>query len=103
MGLCRLLTLSPSLLLSATAVLGATAGLGLAAPAAAAASMRDQMIHQFCSKAMAAELAQAGKTPPAGMVPFTCTCVVQQVDSGASVDQAKTVCKQQTLQKYGSL
>jgi hypothetical protein len=65
--------------------------------------MRDQMIHHFCSQAMAAELAKAGKTPPAGMVPFTCNCVVQQVDSGASVDQAKTVCKQQALQKYGTV
>ena len=62
--------------------------------------MKDQMIFGFCSKAMTADLEQAGKTAPAGMVDHTCSCVVQQINARASIDQAKTICQAQAQQKY---
>jgi len=64
------------------------------------ANMKDQMILGFCSRAMAADLDKAGKKPPAGMVDYTCGCVVQQINARASIDQAKTICQAQAQQKY---
>jgi hypothetical protein len=35
------------------------------------------------------------------MVPDTCNCVVAQVNSRQSIEQAKTFCTKQSLEKYG--
>ena len=72
-------------------------------PRPAAASMMDQIIMSHCSKAMADDFAKAGKTPPAGMVDSTCSCVVAQMKKRQSIDQAKTTCTKQAVQKYGQL
>jgi hypothetical protein len=34
------------------------------------------------------------------MVDHTCGCVVQQINSRASIDQAKAICQTQAQQKY---
>lgn len=86
-------------------VLITLAALGLAllprsGDAQVGSNMKDQMIFHFCSKAMTAELEQAGKTPPRGMVEQTCACVVQQINGRASIDQAKAICQTQAQQKY---
>jgi hypothetical protein len=70
------------------------AGTLLAAPARAQ-SMLDQIIQQKCSAAMQADFAKAGKTPPAGLVQQTCTCVVQQMQATHNLDMAKSLCSQQ--------
>ena len=91
----------PSLLIRRVtgACLVASAASSLAAPAQA--SMIDQIIFKKCSQAMADDFQKAGKTPPDGMVADTCNCVVEQVGKRQTIEQAKTFCSKQSLQKYG--
>lgn len=63
-------------------------------------NMKDQLIFHFCGRAMKADFKAAGKTPPKGIVEFTCGCVVQKIKARASIEQAKTICKAQALQTY---
>ena len=88
-----------SLLRSTASLLAAAVVAGLAAPAQA--SMIDQIILNKCSAAMREDFQKAGKTPPDGMVADTCNCVVEQVKNRQSIEQAKTFCTKQTLEKYG--
>ncbi len=75
----------------------------LLAPFAATANMMDQIILSKCSSAMLEDFKKAGKTPPDGMVSDTCNCVVAQMKKHQTIDQAKTFCTQQSVQKYGKL
>ena len=50
---------------------------------------------------MREDFQKAGKTPPDGMVADTCNCVVQQVKNRQTIEQAKTFCTKQSLEKYG--
>ena len=88
-----------SLLRSTASLLAAAVVAGLAAPAQA--SMIDQIILNKCSAAMREDFQKAGKTPPDGMVADTCNCVVAQVKNRQSIEQAKTFCTKQSLEKYG--
>jgi hypothetical protein len=88
-----------SLLRSTVSLLAAAVVAGLAAPAQA--SMIDQIILNKCSAAMREDFQKAGKTPPDGMVADTCNCVVEQVKNRQSIEQAKTFCSKQSLEKYG--
>lgn len=81
------------------ACLVASAASVLAAPAQA--SMINQIIFKKCSEAMADDFQKAGKTPPDGMVADTCNCVVEQVGKRQTIEQAKTFCSKQSIQKYG--
>ena len=88
-----------SLLRSTASLLAAAVVAGLAAPAQA--TMIDQIILNKCSAAMREDFQKAGKTPPDGMVADTCNCVVEQVKNRQSIEQAKTFCTKQRLEKYG--
>jgi hypothetical protein len=88
-----------SLLRSTASLLAAAVAVGLAAPAQA--SMIDQIILNKCSAAMREDFQKVGKTPPDGMVADTCNCVVEQVKNRQSIEQAKTFCSKQSLEKYG--
>ncbi|WP_296447656.1 hypothetical protein [Vulcanococcus sp.] len=88
-----------SLLRSTASLLAAAVAVGLAAPAQA--SMIDQIILNKCSAAMREDFQKAGKTPPDGMVADTCNCVLEQVKNRQSIEQAKTFCSKQSLEKYG--
>ena len=71
----------------------------VAAPAHA--NMMQQIIVGKCSSAMQADFQKSGKTPPAGMVNDTCTCVANgMLKQGQSLDQAKTTCVKQSTAKY---
>ena len=74
--------------------------LALGLPRPAQAGMIEQLIYNKCAAAMQADYEQAGKVPPAGMVDFTCTCVVQKIFSQQSIHQAKTTCTQLALKKF---
>ena len=74
--------------------------LGVAIPRARAQSMQDDLINHYCAQAMNADFAKAGTTPPAGMIPFTCNCVIQQVNARATIAQAKAICQPQAKAKY---
>lgn len=68
------------------------------------ANMMEQIITGKCSEAMQADFKKAGKTPPAGMVTDTCSCVSDgMLKHRQSLDQAKTVCVQKATQKYGQI
>ncbi|MFM2080793.1 MAG: hypothetical protein RLZZ219_1475 [Cyanobacteriota bacterium] len=84
-------------------LLGALVAAALA-PQPAQANMVQQIIVGKCSEAMQADFKKAGKTPPAGMVDFTCSCVSDgMLKRRQSLDQAKQVCVQQATQKYGAI
>ncbi|MBU6353958.1 MAG: hypothetical protein KGQ81_03260, partial [Cyanobacteria bacterium REEB498] len=88
--------------LAAAGLPGAALSLSLLAlglPRPAEAGMIEQLIYNKCAAAMQADYEQAGKVPPAGMVDFTCTCVVQKIFSQQSIHQAKTACTQLALKK----
>jgi hypothetical protein len=71
----------------------------VAAPAQA--NMMQQIIVGKCSSAMQADFQKSGKTPPAGMVNDTCSCVADgMLKKGQSLDQAKTTCVKQSTAKY---
>ena len=82
-----------------TTVWVAAAVAGFAAPVQA--GLIDQIILNKCSAAMREDFQKAGKTPPDGMVADTCNCVVEQVNNRQSIEQAKTFCTKQSLEKYG--
>ncbi len=63
-------------------------------------NMRDQLIIHYCTLAVNADFAKAGKPVPAGLAKDTCTCVAQQVNARATIPQAETICKQQAMGKY---
>ena len=82
------------------ALAAASCILGVAIPGARAQTMQDALINHYCTQAMNADFAKAGKTPPAGMVAYTCNCVIQQVNARATIDQAKAICQQQATAKF---
>ena len=63
-------------------------------------NMKDRLIFHYCSKAMKADFSKAGKTPPVGMVSFTCNCVVEQIHARATIDQAKATCQARAQQTF---
>ena len=84
-------------------LLGALAWAALA-PQAAQANMMQEIIVGKCSEAMHADFKKAAKTPPAGMVNDTCSCVADgMLKRRQSLDQAKTLCVQQATKKYGAI
>ena len=71
-------------------------------PQSAGANMMEQIITSKCSEAMQADFQKAGKTPPAGMVSFTCGCVADgMLKKRQSLEQAKSLCVKQATAKYG--
>lgn len=82
------------------------AAMGLAVmglvPTAIAQSFRDNMINQRCTKAATDNFAKLAKTPPAGFIPFTCSCVVQEINAQVPVEQARASCKAQAIAKFGN-
>lgn len=81
-------------------VAAASCMLGVTIPGARAQNMQDDLINHYCTQAMNADFAKAGKTPPTGMVAYTCNCVIQQVNARATIAQAKAICQQQATAKF---
>ena len=51
---------------------------------------------------MQADFKKSGKTPPAGMVEETCSCVADgMLKKRQSLEQAKSLCVEQATVKYG--
>lgn len=71
-------------------------------PQSAGANMMEQIITSKCAEAMQADFQKAGKTPPAGMVEATCSCVAEgMLKKRQSLEQAKSLCVEQATLKYG--
>lgn len=96
----RLTSMDPS---AALFTLGSTLLLGaLVMPQSAGANMMEQIITSKCAEAMQADFQKAGKTPPAGMVEATCSCVAEgMLKKRQSLEQAKSLCVKQATAKYG--
>ncbi|MGC6483054.1 MAG: hypothetical protein ACON4T_05765 [Synechococcus sp.] len=58
------------------------------------------LITQFCLASFNAAMASAGKTPPPGMGPFTCSCFLDEVQNSASIDAAQSTCKAKAASRY---
>ena len=70
-------------------------------PQPAGANMMEQIITSKCAEAMQADFKKAGKTPPAGMVEETCSCVADgMLKKRQSLEQAKSLCVEQATVKY---
>jgi hypothetical protein len=63
-------------------------------------NMRSQLIIHYCTLAVNADFAKAGKPVPAGLAKDICTCVAEQVNARATIPQAETICKEKTMDKY---
>ena len=70
------------------------------APLSVAAS-DNSLITQFCRTAVEAELQRSGTVPPEGMVDFTCSCFLVEVDNGAGIKLAQDTCKAKAAETYG--
>jgi hypothetical protein len=71
-------------------------------PQPAGANMMEQIITSKCAEAMQADFKKSGKTPPAGMVEETCSCVADgMLKKRQSLEQAKSLCVEQATVKYG--
>lgn len=96
----RLTSMDPSAALFA---LGSALLLGASVmPQSAGANMMEQIITSKCAEAMQADFQKAGKTPPAGMVESTCSCVSNgMLKKRQSLEQAKSLCVKQATAQYG--
>jgi len=65
-----------------------------------AQASESNIIRSFCLAAFEAAMAQAGKTPPQGMGPFTCDCFLKQVQQGAGINQARETCKAEAAKQF---
>ena len=71
----------------------------MSAPLAASAS-DNSLITQFCKTAVKAELQRSGTVPPEGMVDFTCSCFLAEVQNGAGIKSAQDTCKAKAAETY---
>jgi len=89
-----------ALLAAATAAATAAAFMAALAQPAARARGVGEIVMAVCLSAFESEMAQAGKNPPAGMANYACSCVVDQISSGSSLDTARTSCRTATARRY---
>ncbi len=75
--------------------------LTLAGALPARADMINQIILSNCVNAVNAEFREYGRQPPAGMVDYTCDCVVQQIRRGSSISAASATCKNLAMTRFG--
>jgi hypothetical protein len=59
-----------------------------------------EIVMAVCLSAFENEMAQAGKNPPAGMANYACSCVVDRISSGSSIDNARHSCRTATARRY---
>ncbi len=69
-------------------------------PAEARARGVGEIVMAVCMSAFENEMAQAGKRPPAGMASYACSCVVDQISNGSSIDAARSSCRSATARRY---
>lgn len=83
---------------------GCCGAVALLVPVPVLAGMLEQIVVSHCSQAMKAEFDKAAKTPPAGMIAFTCTCIADaMLTRRQSLDLAKSRCTALATRKYGAI
>ena len=73
----------------------------LASTPVSVAASDNSLITQFCKTAVKAELQSSGTVPPEGMVDFTCSCFLAEVQNGAGIKSAQDTCKAKAAETYG--
>ena len=73
----------------------------LASTPVSVAASDNSLITQFCKTAVKAELQRSGTVPPEGMVDFTCSCFLAEVQNGAGIKAAQDTCKAKAAETYG--
>ena len=66
----------------------------------AQSSERDNAITTMCLVGFNAAMANAGKTPPAGMGQFTCQCFLDQLNAGEVISSAQSKCQAKASAHY---
>ncbi len=66
----------------------------------AQSSERDNAITTMCLVGFNAAMANAGKTPPAGMGQFTCQCFLDQLNAGEVISSAQFKCQAKASAHY---
>jgi hypothetical protein len=86
----------------ASLVFGPLSGLLLAASLTSPLEARSvtEVVKAFCLSAFEVEMAQAGKTPPAGMAHFACDCVADRITTGSSINAARSSCRGETSRRF---
>jgi len=75
--------------------------LGMSAPQGLAQSSEEgNLIKMICLMNFKVAMADAGKLPPKGMGQFTCQCFLNQVNAGASISTAQSICKTKAAARY---
>lgn len=72
----------------------------LEVPASASSGRIGDIVMSVCLSAFESEMAQAGKRAPAGMANYACSCVVERISSGQSIDAARSDCRLATARRY---
>ncbi len=69
-------------------------------PGSVRAAGDEGLITKLCLASFNAAMTHAGKTPPPGMGTFTCSCFLDEVNKGASIDGAQSTCKAKAASRY---
>lgn len=77
-----------------------TAAAATAALAPAALAFDASRVNAFCLAGFNTAMAASGKTAPAGMADFTCTCFSNRLQQGQSIDQARVACRAEAAKRF---
>ncbi|MCP9886290.1 hypothetical protein KBY97_14335 [Synechococcus sp. ATX 2A4] len=55
----------------------------------------------FCQLAVTNEVRRSGQSVPEGLTQSTCQCFLKQFDFNSNLKAAESICRQETLRKYG--
>ena len=69
-------------------------------PGSVRASGDEGLITKLCLASFNAAMTHAGKTPAPGMGAFTCSCFLDEVNKGASIEGAQSTCKAKAASRY---
>ncbi|QEY31157.1 hypothetical protein EVJ50_01720 [Synechococcus sp. RSCCF101] len=61
---------------------------------------RGGVVMELCRVGFDAAMAEAGKTPPAGMADWTCSCFLTEVRDGQSLAGAERHCRSLASRRY---
>lgn len=57
-------------------------------------------VTRLCLAGVNAALQAAGKVPPPGLEEYTCSCFLDQVDQGSSIEGATGICRQRAATRF---
>ena len=64
------------------------------------ANEHKEFLTKMCHITFNSEMDIAGKTPPKGMMDFTCNCFIDKISSNFSVESARIKCKEDASLRF---